>query len=56
MRLKCLSYMMRCIMLGLFLTLCAATLYLGAFQDKEHLCALSMAALTCMIFYFLCRQ
>ena len=52
MRLKCLSYMMRCIMLGLFLTLCAATLYLGAFQDKEHLCALSMAALTCMIFYF----
>lgn len=44
------------IMLSLFLCLCGITLYLGAFQDKEHLYALGLAILSCLIFYVFMPQ
>lgn len=45
------SHVLSHIMLSLFLLLCATVLYLGAFQDKEHLYALGLAVLACLLFF-----
>ena len=50
------SHVLSHIMLSLFLLLCATVLYLGAFQDKEHLYALGLAVLAVCSFLCLCLQ